>query len=60
MPRPNNFRPSVPPLGQNRCPKCGVPMFMSQIDPSDKPDYDVRTFECQRCDYSETITVQFR
>jgi hypothetical protein len=35
-------------------------MWLARIEPSDKPDYDQRTFECSRCDYSETVMVNFR
>ena len=45
---------------QRRCPLCGVPMFLSRIEPAHKVDHDQRTFECSACDYSETVTVKFR
>ena len=51
---------SVPPIGERRCPICGLPMFLSRIDPGDKEGYDVRTFECTTCDYHEQDTVKFR
>ena len=60
MPQPHNFDPINPPLGQRRCPKCGLPMFLSHIDPSDEAGYDERTFECTTCAYAETTTVKFR
>jgi hypothetical protein len=34
------------------CSKCGNPMRLSQIEPA-APGYDIRTFECLRCNSSE-------
>jgi hypothetical protein len=31
-----------------KCPDCTVPMYLARIAP-DKPGYDLRTFECPRC-----------
>jgi len=42
------------------CPKCGDPMWLARIEPSDKPDYDQRTFECPLCDKSETMMIKFK
>jgi hypothetical protein len=60
MPQPHNFNPTAPPIGKRRCPMCGLPMFLSLIEPSDEIDHDERTFECSTCAYAETITVDFR
>jgi hypothetical protein len=50
MPQPNSFDPSSPPpIGQRRCPVCGVPMFMARIEPTDEDGKDRRTFECVSC-----------
>jgi transposase-like protein len=58
MPQPNSFDPSSPPpIGQRRCPICGVPMFMARIEPTDKYR---RTFECLSCNYDETTIDEFR
>ena len=60
MPQPNWFNPAnPPPLGKRRCPKCGVPMFMARIDPTDEEGEDRRTFECVGCIYAETTIVKF-
>jgi hypothetical protein len=48
------------PIGQWRCPKCGLPMFLACIEPAVEVDYERRTFECSTCPYGETITVDFR
>ena len=39
------------------CPKCGWPMWLAHIEPSDKPDYDKQTFDCPRCEHQEQIEV---
>ena len=48
------------PIGQWRCPKCGLPMLLSRTEPSVIVDHELRTFECSKCAYGETITVNFR
>ena len=61
MPQARSFDPaSSPPIGKRRCPKCGLPMFLSRIEPAEKDGTDQQTFECATCDYAETVTVQFR
>jgi len=42
------------------CLKCGEGMWLARIEPTDRPDYDQRTFECPRCDHSETMMVKFK
>jgi ribosomal protein S27AE len=49
--------PARPPIGQRRCPKCGLPMFLSEIEAIAKDHADLRTFECQQCSYAETFAV---
>jgi len=39
---------------------CGMPMFLSRIEPADKADHDRRTFECPTCRYSQTVTVKYK
>jgi ribosomal protein S27AE len=53
----NRFNPTKVPVEQRRCPKCGVPLFLSYIEPTDQADQDQRTFECTTCAYSETVIV---
>jgi hypothetical protein len=58
MSRPDNFDPTTPPpKGMRRCPACGKPMFLSVIEPTYQEGYDVRTFECASCAYSELALV---
>ncbi len=35
-------------------------MWLARIEPTNKPDYDQRTFECPQCNHSETMTVKFK
>jgi hypothetical protein len=61
MPQRKRFRPSnPPPSGKRRCPKCGLPMFLSKIEPVEKEGRDERTFECAQCAYGERVIVKFR
>lgn len=60
MQQPHNLNPTEPPVGKRRCPNCGLPMFLSLIEPSDEIDHDQRTFECSTCAYAETITIKTR
>jgi hypothetical protein len=60
MPQPHHFDSTKPPVGQRRCPVCGVPMFLASIEASDQAGHDQRTFECVTCDFSEKATAKFR
>ena len=40
------------------CPICGKSMMLSRIDP-EYADHDRRTFECFRCNRSESVVVQY-
>ena len=60
MPQPRRLHSEPPPIGQRRCPTCGLPMFLACIEPTDEAWQDVRTFECTKCAYAETVTVKFR
>jgi len=50
---------TIPPFGERRCPKCGLPMLLSVIEQGDNGHEDLRTFECQECYYAETVAVHF-
>ena len=60
MPQPRKFVPVKPPIGQRRCPSCGLPMLLSRVEPSDEVGRDEHTFECAACAYAETTTVRVR
>lgn len=48
------------PIDQPPCLNCGGRMWLARIEPTDKPDYDQRTFECPRCEHSETMMVKYK
>jgi hypothetical protein len=60
MPQPRKLRLPTPPIGQRRCPACGLPMFLVCIEPTADAGEDERTFECSKCAYAETVIVKFR
>ena len=41
------------------CPECGCYMMLDRIEP-DKPEYDNRTFECPRCQHTESKIVKYK
>jgi hypothetical protein len=43
-------------IGILACSKCGNPMRLSHIEPA-APGYDVRTFECAKCESSVQFSV---
>ena len=48
------------PIDLPPCPRCGGQMWLTRIEPTDKPDYDQRTLECHRCEHSESMIVKFK
>ena len=40
------------------CPTCSAQMYLARIE-QEKPGYDLRTFECPRCQHVERAMVQF-
>jgi hypothetical protein len=60
MPMPRRLVPKAPPIGQRRCPACGLPLFLVSVNPTGTPGEDERIFECTDCAYAETVIVQFR
>ena len=51
-PKPSDLSPP--------CDMCGMPMFLSRIEPADEADHDRRTFECMACKRSQTVTVKYK
>jgi len=41
------------------CPICQSGMMLTRIEP-EKPDHDRRSYECQKCDHSESVVVKFK
>jgi hypothetical protein len=60
MPQPRSFGRKNVPVGMRRCPKCGVPMFLACIEPTDQADHDQRTFACSSCACTEVVAVKYR
>ncbi len=50
-------RPSLTTIEHPRCPKCRQDrMSLARIAPGPK-GFDIRTFECAKCDYVHIVTV---
>jgi hypothetical protein len=47
---------SVAEIGILNCSKCGKPMRLACIEPNE-PGFDLRTFECARCNAEEIFLV---
>jgi len=60
MKQAHNDNFAHPPIGRRPCPGCGLPMFLSFIEPTKNDGEEWRTFECMECAYAETVTVKFR
>ena len=39
------------------CPECSAQMYLAIVEP-EKPGFDLRTFECPRCQHVEAVTVE--
>ena len=42
------------------CAKCGSRMMLARIEPSGKPNHDMRTFECAQCGRERCEVVRFK
>jgi rubredoxin len=45
-----------------QCPECKTQktqMYLARITP-DEPGFDLRTFECPRCQHVETVVVEYK
>jgi hypothetical protein len=40
------------------CPGCGAVLCVSRIEPADKPDCDLLTFECAWCEYKQLVSAK--
>jgi hypothetical protein len=47
---------SVAEIGVLNCSGCSKPMRLARIEP-DKPGFDLRTFECAKCNTGESFLV---
>jgi hypothetical protein len=53
---------NAPVTARADCPKCtrhATQMYLARIEP-EKPGFDLRTFECPRCQHVEIAIVQFK
>jgi hypothetical protein len=41
------------------CPECSAQMYLSRIELK-RPGFDLRTFECPRCQRVESVLVRFK
>jgi hypothetical protein len=39
--------------------KCGTAMMLARIEP-DVADYDLRTFECPKCEHSQSLVAKYQ
>jgi DNA-directed RNA polymerase subunit M/transcription elongation factor TFIIS len=57
MPR-IEYSPSDPrPIERLLCPRCGTQLILSRVEP-DEPGFDLRTFQCPKCQHSESFVVK--
>jgi hypothetical protein len=42
------------------CAMCGFPMFLTLVEPADKPNHDRRFFQCAKCAHSEIVVVKYK
>jgi hypothetical protein len=52
-----SFDPSLTVIERPPCPNCSGPMMFTGIA-SGPAGFDLRTFECVMCDYSEEVAVK--
>jgi hypothetical protein len=58
MPSAVEHAPSPPPpIERLPCPRCGTLVGLSSIEP-DEPGFELLTFECPRCQHSESFVVK--
>jgi DNA-directed RNA polymerase subunit RPC12/RpoP len=48
------------PINSGPCPKCGMQVVLTVIEPATDVDHEVRTSECPECNYRRKVTVRFR
>jgi hypothetical protein len=44
--------------GPQPCTKCGAPMILARIEPA-KPGFDLRTFECSKCNNADQYIIEY-
>jgi ribosomal protein S27AE len=43
-----------------QCRRCGALTFLATIEPLEKLDHDLRTFECEHCGQTEVVKMRIR
>ena len=51
-------KPATIEIHTPKCPRCGSAMHLERIEP-ERPQYDRRTFRCDRCGESTSQTVKY-
>jgi hypothetical protein len=59
MTQPNPISETPDVTFQPPCPKCGNPMWLVRLSKYDA-SHDLRAFECQVCEYTESNVVEFK
>jgi len=54
--RSDSSTPQLSPIERPRCPKCQNRMMLARIMPGPK-GFDLRNFECDKCDHVLTLTI---
>ena len=57
MPEPHDS--SCFELGERRCPVCGLPMVLSEVEAAEATPGGGRSFACQESHYAETVAIAF-
>jgi hypothetical protein len=50
---------NAPISARPQCPKCTALMYLARVT-LDEPGFDLRTFECPRCQHVESVVVDFK
>jgi hypothetical protein len=50
---------NAPISARPQCPKCTALMYLARTT-LDQPGFDLRTFECPRCQHVESVVVEFK
>ena len=59
--KPQNSANSLGEIIESRpkpCTKCGAPMILARIEPV-KPGFDLRTFECSKCNNADQYIIEY-
>jgi hypothetical protein len=60
MPQSHIHDPPKPGDLSPPCDMCGMPMFLSHVEPAEKADHDRRAFECLACQHSKIEIIKYK